>query len=147
MDDAYPLVGLLLIVFLLIIKAAISHAKSAINNINEVNFRKAAEEDGDKRATLLVELFEKPASYIFAIDIIITTISVLIGYIYYCMIFKSFNKLLISWNVKNIIARNCIHILAVFLLVIIVALVGSLIMLKSSCAAKSSGLIDIERPS
>lgn len=127
MDDAYPLVGLLLIVFLLIIKAAISHAKSAINNINEVNFRKAAEEDGDKRATLLVELFEKPASYIFAIDIIITTISVLIGYIYYCMIFKSFNKLLISWNVKNIIARNCIHILAVFLLVIIVALVGSLI--------------------
>ena len=35
----------------------------------------------------------------------------------------------------------------IFLSIVEVALVGSLIMLKSSCAAKSSGLIDIESPS
>ena len=127
MDDTYPVIGIVLIILLLIVKAVISHSKSAINNINEVNVRKAAEEEDDKRASLLVELLEKPASYIFAIDIIITTISVLIGFIYYSMIFKSFNQMLIDLHITNIAVRNFIHIFAILFLVIIVALVGSLI--------------------
>ena len=56
MDDTYPLIGLILILILLIVKALISHSKSAISNINENNIRKEAAELGDRRAILLVEL-------------------------------------------------------------------------------------------
>lgn len=126
MDDTYPIIGLILILLLLIVKALISHSKSAISNINEVNIRKAAEENEDKRAILLVELSEKPPSYIYAIDIIITTISILIGYIYHYMIFKSFDNFLLN-TIGNEIIVNIIHILIILILVVIVAFAGSLI--------------------
>ena len=35
MDDTYPLLGIVLILMLLIVKAIISNAKSAISNVNE----------------------------------------------------------------------------------------------------------------
>ena len=126
MDDTYPLIGLILILILLIVKALISHSKSAISNINENNIRKEAEELGDRRAILLVELSEKPPSYIYAIDVIITTISILIGYIYHYMIFRAFDKFLFN-NIDNEILVNTIHIIVILILVVLVALVGSLI--------------------
>ena len=72
MDDGNPMIGLVILVILLIIKGIISNAKAAINNLNEMNIKKKADE-GDKDSLLLMELMDRPERYIYAIDIIKAT--------------------------------------------------------------------------
>ncbi|MBE5935696.1 MAG: HlyC/CorC family transporter [Lachnospiraceae bacterium] len=127
MDDLHPILDIVIIILLLVIKAIISNAKSAIGNVNENEVRKEAEENNSKPAYLVLELFNKPPSYIYAIDIIITIISVTIGFVYCKDIYYLIDNWLITIVSENFIIRFIIHILCMLILVSFVVLVGSLI--------------------
>ena len=126
MNEYYPVMGIIGIIILIIIKAEISKAKSAINNLNEVYIRKRAEEEKDKDTLLLAELIDKPESYIFAIDVIITTISVVCGILYYMFVFNEISMFCADVGMKYNF-DIFVHIIGVIILVICVALFGSLI--------------------
>ena len=80
MEDGYPIVGIVVVLLLLILKAIISYGARAIEQINEVTVRKRAE-DGDEKSKVLLGFIENPDKYMNAIEVILTTTSVLVGYI------------------------------------------------------------------
>lgn len=80
MEDGYPIVGIIVVLLLLVLKAIISYGASAIEQINEVTVRKSAE-DGDEKSKVLLGFIENPDKYMNAIEVILTTTSVLVGYI------------------------------------------------------------------
>lgn len=80
MEDGYPIVGIVVVLLLLVIKAIISYGASAIEQINEVTVRKRAD-DGDEKSKVLLGFIENPDKYMNAIEVILTTTSVLVGYI------------------------------------------------------------------
>lgn len=80
MGDGYPILGIVVVLLLLLLKAIISYGAKAIDQINEVTVRKKAE-DGDEKSKVLLGFIDKPDSYINAIEVLITTTSVLVGYI------------------------------------------------------------------
>lgn len=80
MGDGYPILGIVVVLLLLLLKAIISYGAKAIEQINEVTVRKKAE-DGDVKSKVLLGFIDKPDSYMNAIEVILTTTSVLVGYI------------------------------------------------------------------
>lgn len=80
MDDGYPILGIVIILLLVLLKAIISYGSRAIEQINEIAVRKKAE-DGDEKSNILLKFIEKSESYVNAIEVILTTTSVLVGYI------------------------------------------------------------------
>lgn len=80
MEDGYPIVGIVIVLLLLVLKAIISYGARAIEQINEVTVRKRAE-DGDEKSKVLLGFIENPDKYMNAIEVILTTTSVLVGYI------------------------------------------------------------------
>lgn len=80
MEDGYPIVGIVVVLLLLVVKAIISYGARAIEQINEVTVRKRAE-DGDEKSKVLLGFIENPDKYMNAIEVILTTTSVLVGYI------------------------------------------------------------------
>ena len=49
MEDGYPILGIIIVLLLLVLKAIISYGARAIEHINEVTVRKRAE-DGDEKS-------------------------------------------------------------------------------------------------
>lgn len=80
MGDGYPIIGIVVVLLLLLLKAIISYGAKAIEQINEVTVRKKAE-DGDEKSKVLLGFIDKPNRYINAIEVLLTTTSVLVGYI------------------------------------------------------------------
>lgn len=80
MEDGYPILGIVVVLLLLVLKAIISYGARAIEHINEVTVRKRAE-DGDDKSKVLLGFIEKPDKYMNAVEVILTTSSVLVGYI------------------------------------------------------------------
>lgn len=80
MEDGYPIVGIVIVLLLLVLKAIISYGAKAIEQINEVTVRKRAE-DGDEKSKVLLDFIEDQDKYMNAIEVILTTTSVLVGYI------------------------------------------------------------------
>lgn len=80
MEDGYPILGIVVVLLLLVLKAIISYGARAIEHINEVTVRKRAE-DGDEKSKVLLSFIEKPDKYMNAVEVILTTSSVLVGYI------------------------------------------------------------------
>ena len=116
MDDLHPVIGLCLICLLLVIKAIISNAKSAIGNVNESSVKKDVEQSNNKSAKAVLELLEKPPSYIYAVDIVITIISVLIGYVYRMNIFYTLDDWFVSIGIKNSAVNVALHTICILLL-------------------------------
>ena len=126
MDSDNPIIGLLLLVLIILVKATVSNVKAAINYINEAEVKKRAEE-GDKDSVLLIELLAKPEFYIFAIDIVITALSVFSGVIY----IRYFSAWVIQLADKivsgSVALRMIFTVIALFLLIEIISLFGSLL--------------------
>lgn len=80
MEDGYPILGIIVVLLLLVLKAIISYGAIAIEHINEVTVRKKAD-DGDEKSKVLLGFIEKPDKYMNAVEVILTTTSVLVGYI------------------------------------------------------------------
>ncbi len=127
MDDLHPITDIILIILLLIIKAIISNSKSAIANVNENEVKKESDENNSKQARRVLELLNKPPSYIYAIDIIITIISVMIGFIYCKEIYVLLDGVFIKYVSSYYVIKLLLHTLCLLVLVSIVVLIGSLI--------------------
>lgn len=112
MEDGSPIIGALILFLLLLIKGIVSNAKTAINYVNEVNLKKKVEE-GDEKSRLLLELIDLPVAYIYAIDVVITTISVVCGIVYV--------------RYFSVYMDGILFGVGVFAMVIIIALFGSFI--------------------
>lgn len=124
-DKDSPLVGLLIFLLLMVIKAVISKIKASISYINESEVRKKAEqEDADSKA--LLELLLRPEEYIFAIDIVVTTLSVLFGILYFEYLHM---PVLVFWDrvSGHTVIAVALEVLTVFCLIIMVSLFGSLV--------------------
>lgn len=80
MDDGYPILGIVIVLLLLLLKAVISYGAKAIEQINEVAVRRKSEE-GDEKSRILLKLIEQPDGYVYAVEVILTTTSLLVGYI------------------------------------------------------------------
>lgn len=80
MDDGYPILGIVIVLLLLLLKAVISYGAKAIEQINEVAVRRKSEE-GDEKSRILLKLIEQPDDYVYAVEVILTTTSLLVGYI------------------------------------------------------------------
>lgn len=79
--DGHPIRGLVLILSLVAVNAIVSAAEAAIQNVNESNVSRKAEE-GDKKAKRLLRLLETPSLYINVIEILLTLVNLLIGMTY-----------------------------------------------------------------
>lgn len=124
--DASPISGVLILLILLCIKAIISNAKAAANNLNESVVKKKALE-GDIDSQMLLELIDKPERYTYTIDVIITAISVLCGMVYARYFGRYiYNLFDISDNVENVL-RIIIYFFGLGVMIVFVALFGSLI--------------------
>lgn len=126
MDSDNPIIGLLLLFLVILVKATVSNVKAAINFINEAEVKKKAEE-GDKDSILLLELLAKPEFYIYAIDIVITALSVFSGIIYIRYFNTSVIKLADKIVSNNVALRMIFTVIALFLLIEIISLFGSLL--------------------
>lgn len=126
MEDGNPIIGCLVLLFLLVIKGIISNAKAAVNNLNESMVKKKADE-GDEKSILLMELMDKPERYTFAIDVIITLISVLCGMIYVVIFERYITNIITKERAWDIVLSIIVYIIGVIVLVVFVALFGSLI--------------------
>lgn len=80
MEDGHPIIGIVVVLLLLVLKAIISYGAKAIEQVNEVTVRKRAE-DGEEKSKVLLGFIENPEKYMNAIEVILTTTSVLVGYI------------------------------------------------------------------
>jgi len=135
--DTKALTGVIIIFFLVIIKAFISKVKAAVGNVNENIIENNAKERGDKKSLLLLQLLDnKPESYTYGIDVLITVISVMCGFVYYSMIFDFVNAHALSVGVTHQVLAVLYNILAVMILVIAVTVFGSL--LPKKLARKNS---------
>ena len=67
MDDGYPIIGIVIVLSLLMLKALISYGAKAIEQINEMAVRKKSEE-GDEKSRILLKLIEQPDSYVNAVE-------------------------------------------------------------------------------
>lgn len=126
MEDGSPITGALILLLLLLIKGIVSNAKAAINYVNEGNVKKKAEE-GDEKSQLLLELIDMPLAYIYAIDVVITTISVLSGIVYVKYFSIYLSGVSIGKGKVNELAGIALFILGVLAMVVIIALFGSFI--------------------
>lgn len=124
-DKESPLVGLLIFLLLMVIKAVISKIKASISYINEREVRKKAGQ-GDADSQTLLELLLRPEEYIFAIDIVITTLSVLFGILYFEYLHM---PVLVFWDriSGHTVVAVGLEVLTVFILILLVSLFGSLI--------------------
>lgn len=145
MEDGSPIAGAVVILILLIVKGIISNAKAAISYVNESSVRKKAE-DGDEESSMLYELMERPESYIYAIDIIITIISVLCGLVYWWTFSGMITGLFKGEKESLLIIGRIVKIAGVILLVIIVSLFGSLLpkkLAKRNAEKKAYNMVHI----
>lgn len=126
MDSDNPIMGLIILGLIIIVKAIVSNVKAAINYINEAEVKKKAEE-GDKDSILLVELLAKPEFYIFAIDIVITALSVLSGVIYVRYFSAYVCELADKVKLNSTLLKMAFTVIAIFLLIEIISLFGSLL--------------------
>jgi len=126
--DTKPLTGVIIIFVLIIIKAFISKVKAAVVNVNENIIENNAKEKGDKKSLLLLQLLDnKPESYTYGIDVLITVISVMCGFVYYSLIFDYVNESALSVGITHQVLAILYNILAVMILVIAVTVFGSLL--------------------
>lgn len=145
MEDGSMLAGAAVIIILLVIKGIISNAKAAINYVNEGNVKKRAD-DGDEESIMLLELMDKPESYIFAIDVIITAISVLCGMVYIKIFSGLTNNLFDKQGMWYSIATVALDVICVLLLVVFISLSGSLIpkkLAKRNAERKAYNMVHI----
>lgn len=124
--DVSPIAGVLILLILLIIKAIISNAKAAVNNLNETTVKKKAE-DGDEDSKMLLELLDKSERYTYAIDVVITAISVICGMIYTDVFGKYIRGYFFGdRRIDNILSIS-MYFVGLIILIVMVALFGSLI--------------------
>ena len=126
MDSDNPIIGLLILLLIIIVKATVSNVKAAINYINEAEVKKKAE-DGDKESILLLELLGKPEFYIFAIDIVITALSVLSGVVYVRYFSEYVCGLADKVANDSFVLKIIFTFIAIFFLIEVVSLFGSLL--------------------
>ncbi len=124
--EVNPIAGVVILLILLIVKAIITNAKAAVNDLNESKVRQKADE-GDEDSLMLLELLEKSERYTYAIDLIITSVSVMCGMIYIDIFGRFISKLTFVNDSRDVIIRYAIYILGLIVMVIIVTLFGSLI--------------------
>ena len=126
MEDGSPITGALILLLLLLIKGMVSNAKAAINYVNDGNVKKRAEE-GDEKSRLLLELIDMPVAYIYAIDVVITTISVVSGIVYVKYFSVYLAGVSIGTGNVNKFAGRALFVAGILAMVVVIALFGSFI--------------------
>lgn len=128
MEEGNPLPGMFTIIILIIMNAMMSSAKTAIGAVNESEMKKAAE-GGNKKAYLITRLIEKPNSYMYTIELMLTGICMLVGFVYsqtlYIQIIRWTEKLPIS--LEPSISRPIYMVLTFLVLLYLVTLFGNLL--------------------
>ena len=82
MEDGSPIWGLIIFIIFLIVHAILYGFESAIQNLNESDLEKKAE-DGDKKSKKLLHIINEPEYFINTLLTIITLLDILVGsYVY-----------------------------------------------------------------
>lgn len=79
--EGHPATGLIVTVILVIFNALISAVEASLLGVNEANIRKD-EQEGNKKAEKLLKVIENPRRYINVIEIIATSLSVVVGMVF-----------------------------------------------------------------
>lgn len=116
MDDGGTSVFIIIIFFVLLLMEAILYGfQKAISLMNEKEIERKAEEEKDKKSLLLFEIVKRSTIYVNSIQLIITLIDLVMGYVYLPIWTDKFR----GWLGQILILRNIgetgIHILAVML--------------------------------
>ena len=85
MEDGSPIWGLIIFIIFLIVHAILYGFESAIQNLNESDLEKKAE-DGDKKSKKLLHIINEPEYFINTLLTIITLLDILVGsYVYWLL--------------------------------------------------------------
>lgn len=128
MEAGHPIIGIVIVLLLLVLKAIISYGARAIEQINEVTVRKRAE-DGDEKSKVLLGFIENLDKYMNAIEVILTTTSVLVGYICAGDFSKMIRNIRFSeqYGMPEEIARVVWTVVFVFVVLFISILLGDVL--------------------
>lgn len=116
MDDGGTSVFIIIIFFILLLIEAILYGfQKAIGLMNEKEIERKAEEEKDKKSLLLFEIVKRSTIYVNSIQLIITLIDLVMGYMYLTIWTSKFQSWLGQVSILKNVGEMGIHILAVML--------------------------------
>ncbi len=116
MDDGGTSVFIIIIFFILLLIEAILYGfQKAIGLMNEKEIERKAEEEKDKKSLLLFEIVKRSTIYVNSIQLIITLIDLVMGYMYLPIWTSKFQSWLGQVSILKNVGEMGIHILAVML--------------------------------
>lgn len=92
MDEGSPIWGIIVFLIFLLIDAVMYGFGEGIQNLNESDARKKAEE-GNKNFIRLIHIVEKPSRYIQTVLVVSTTMSIVLGVLEYQVLLKYFDEI------------------------------------------------------
>lgn len=128
MDDGNPIWGILIFVVFLLIDAVLYGFGEGIQNLNESNVRKKAEE-GDKNFIRLIHIIDNPSRYIQTILVVSTTMSIILGVVEFRVLLSYLDEIcaLIGIQITNELIPILIIAIPAFILILIFTTFGILI--------------------
>ncbi len=117
--EGHPLLYGLIIFLITVINAIISAAEAGLQNINESNVRKKAEE-GDNKAQKLLKFFDKPDRYINVTETLFVAINVTTGILYAHSFYESIYKMIAASNIGNKVGMAAFLVAAITIVLLLV---------------------------
>jgi len=125
MGDDGLLPRIIVFVILVLISAAFSGTNVAFSALNESNLAKKAA-DGNKRAGRILDIIRKPSSFLSTVDLIITTVSIVIGSFIARPFFDDLSAVLAGAGLHYGTAAVLSHIIVCLILIYFVTVFGIL---------------------
>ncbi|NLZ81842.1 MAG: HlyC/CorC family transporter [Clostridiales bacterium] len=128
MDDSSPIWGIIIFVVFLIINAVMYGFGEGIQNLNESDARKKAEE-GDRSFIRLIHIIDKPSRYIQTILVVSTAMSIILGVFEYQVLLGYLDEIcnLIGIEIMNELMSILIIAVPALILLLIFTTFGILI--------------------
>ena len=129
MNEDSPIGGLIVFVIFLLVHGILYGFGAAVQNLNESNVEKKAEE-GDKRSEKLLHIIKEPARFVNTLLATITLVNMVVGAYVYVMLHRWFLRLLVSESV-NVWQMQLLRVFAwivpAFLLLAVLMIFGILV--------------------
>ena len=105
MNEGSPIGGLIIFVVFLLIHGILYGFGAAVQNLNDSNMEKKAEE-GDRRSQKLLHIMEQPARFVNTLLITITMVNMVVGAYVYRMLGRWFLELFVTESTWQRYLRN-----------------------------------------
>ncbi len=118
MDDGTSVLSIIVFLMLLLVEAILYGFQKAIGLMNDKEIERRAEEEKDKKSILLFRIVERSTIYVNSIQLIITLVDLIMGFLYLPLLAGFFQGLLGNVTFMKNIGETGTHMAAVVLAMI-----------------------------